>query len=246
MNARFRAVIGVATSLMLGLATALTVAGLLGWFVPFGWTAIYKAEVPDRPQWRVVERFESSGASWYQSFVWWSGATGPLGSPIDNRKRFSSSRWERAERDPNAFGVDGSDGFAHMMEWGWPFRCLWGAGESRGLALPTGNSYGLYFYERQIDANTRHTREIPFAPVPLGLTLDMLTFGLPWWLVLFGIGRFRYWSRLRRNHCPHCNYNLRGIPSNSLCPECGRLNESLKDPRPKPPPCNPSPQSTPA
>jgi hypothetical protein len=30
-------------------------------------------------------------------------------------------------------------------------------------------------------------------------------------------------GRTRRNHCPTCNYNRRGLPGASPCPECGSL-----------------------
>jgi len=218
---------------MLGLATTLTVAGLLGWFLLLGWTATYKADVPDRPEWKIVERFESSGASYYQSLVWWRGSAGPLGSPIDNRKRFNSSRWKRADKVSHTFSMGGPDGVAYMIEWGWPFRCLWGASESRGWASSGETTYGLYTYEWNIGANTKSGRDIPFAPIPLGLTLDTLTFGSLWWLALFGMGRFRRWNRLRRNHCPKCNYNLRGLMPDAPCPECGQNNTpSIPNPNP--------------
>jgi len=37
--------------------------------------------------------------------------------------------------------------------------------------------------------------------------------------------------RKRAGHCPTCNYNLRGLPATSTCPECGH-NSSSRQPHP--------------
>jgi hypothetical protein len=62
----------------------------------------------------------------------------------------------------------------------------------------------------------------PYLPLPVGFAMDTAFYGAIWWLFMAGPLKLRRHFRLRRNHCPHCNYNLAGLASGSKCPECGR------------------------
>ncbi len=63
---------------------------------------------------------------------------------------------------------------------------------------------------------------LPWQPMWLGLVADTLLFSVLWACVLFTPSPVRRHLRFRRNHCPHCNYDLRATPRGSPCPECGR------------------------
>jgi hypothetical protein len=63
---------------------------------------------------------------------------------------------------------------------------------------------------------------LPCRPIWRGFLIDTIAYAFAWGLVLFGFPALRRWNRLRRNHCPHCNYNLAGLAMNSPCPECGK------------------------
>jgi hypothetical protein len=83
------------------------------------------------------------------------------------------------------------------MTW-WPRRSRWGVAQSHGppFNLGSGDSITLPLW-------------MPFA-----------AFALPSvWLL---------WPHLRltrHGHCPRCHYDLRGLPPNSPCPECGSLHQ---------------------
>lgn len=53
--------------------------------------------------------------------------------------------------------------------------------------------------------------------LPLAANLALLSVGL--YVVVVTRSRIGRVLRLRRNHCPHCNYNLAASPT--ICPECG-------------------------
>ncbi len=109
-----------------------------------------------------------------------------------------------------------------MVEWGWPFRCFWGASSWSYIDRPPSQSQlGLFIYVRQVGTNSTYTRAIPYAPIWAGLTLSCALWASLWWIVLLGLAHFRRHLRLRRNHCPNCKYDLCATPPGSLCPECG-------------------------
>jgi hypothetical protein len=62
--------------------------------------------------------------------------------------------------------------------------------------------------------------------LPLGFTVDSLLATPIWWLILHAIRKpisavFRYFRRPAWE-CRSCRYDLRGIPDDAPCPECGR------------------------
>jgi hypothetical protein len=69
-------------------------------------------------------------------------------------------------------------------------------------------------------------RIFAWKPAWRGLLLDTAIYSILVWVFCGGAFhaglRYRRHLRLRRNHCPTCNYNLRGLSPSSPCPECGR------------------------
>lgn len=52
---------------------------------------------------------------------------------------------------------------------------------------------------------------------------------IPLWLpaaILVGLGSFLLHRTRLHGHCPACEYDLRGLPAGSPCPECGRKPET--------------------
>ncbi len=101
--------------------------------------------------------------------------------------------------------------------YGLPFRCLkydW-VPRSDGF-IPTRDSYRHAIYW-ELDGGKKQA-VLPTAPLRPGLLLNTLfyatLFSTPYLL-----RQTRRHLRLRRGHCPTCNYDLRGQPN--LCPECG-------------------------
>ncbi len=68
-------------------------------------------------------------------------------------------------------------------------------------------------------------RALPLRPIWRGLLIDSLLFAVPWLLFIslatLTTHALRTRLRHRRGLCPRCAYNLRGLPLNSPCPECG-------------------------
>lgn len=76
---------------------------------------------------------------------------------------------------------------------------------------------------------------LPYHPIWWALAADIAFYALGWTLLLWAMASLRRHLRLRRNHCPKCNYNLRGLAPNTPCPECGKSNAP-----PIPSPSNPA------
>jgi hypothetical protein len=212
----------IGVCLILGLIAALGVAGAAGWFLAYRIEPTsYKAELANRPKSRHVTREVGLGTTYYQEFEWLPNSGVEPRPAREIRDAFHSANW--VETTPESFGwsIGGPDGSATMVEWGWPCRCVWGAMESHWRTKRE-SSLGLYVYFKQIDPSTTFTALLPYFPIPMGLALDTLVWAMPWWLGLFGVRSLRRHLRLRRNHCPACDYDLRATPASSPCPECGR------------------------
>lgn len=116
---------------------------------------------------------------------------------------------------------------ASMTTWvgcehatGWPFRALWyqldfskGGVVSAAGGIPLHEPIGLN------NAPFGAVRALPYRPVWLGLALDSVIWGLAAWALLGRVWMTQQALRLRRNHCPRCNYDLSASPT--TCPECG-------------------------
>lgn len=110
--------------------------------------------------------------------------------------------------------------------WGWPLRCLSGI-EHAHFSSPPG-SYATTTREFQgyyiRGTTSSRIRRIPYHVIPLGLAANSLLFAAAWSFILWVPRIVRRRLRLRRDQCPHCNYNLQGLTPNSNCPECGRTS----------------------
>jgi hypothetical protein len=64
---------------------------------------------------------------------------------------------------------------------------------------------------------------IPYAPMPLGFTINTLFYAFILWLLFVAPFALRRWRRIKRGLCVKCGYDLRGgrASDSSVCPECG-------------------------
>ncbi len=110
---------------------------------------------------------------------------------------------------------------------GWPCRALCSVVTRKvGPAGPTtsverGISVGSPKNSALV-ANRGYGVVLPYGPIWSGLVVNMFVFGVPAWFLLSAVPLARRSLRVRRNHCPKCNYNLHGLIPDTTCPECGR------------------------
>ncbi len=119
-----------------------------------------------------------------------------------------------------AYQVTAEEGSRRMYATGFPFRSFAGydiaAQVSFSVPKPAAPFHDTGFLWR--DDNSP-IRAVVYIPMPLGAVLNTLLYAFPF-LVLAFLPTFRRSLRLRRGHCPRCNYDLRGdLPAG--CPECG-------------------------
>ncbi len=67
------------------------------------------------------------------------------------------------------------------------------------------------------------TVAVPFLPLWPGLLLNSALYASLWFSLFAGIATLRRARRRSQGHCPHCNYDLRGLNTavQPRCPECG-------------------------
>ena len=207
--------------LILGFCTTVAVAGAVGWFgLDVGKPKYFETTLKGRPESYIVTRSEAVGRSFFQELEWVKSSAAEPRTPSEIRRDFKSADWNTAPHSDMAWSRGGPNGSTLMVEWGWPLRCVWGATESlRDTQRST--SFGLYNYRGQVNPTTTYSVAVPFAPNPWGLAVDILVWAAAWWTLLFAPARLRRYLRLRRGHCPRCNYDLRATSPASPCPECG-------------------------
>ncbi len=111
---------------------------------------------------------------------------------------------------------------------GWPMlalACDWiGEPSSNGHTLSSPPPRGGI--ELSPTGMFQTLRALPYRPIWPGLFADTLLFAVAWSALLFAPRAIRTHLRRRRNLCPACAYNLRGLPPQSRCPECGQASRA--------------------
>jgi hypothetical protein len=93
---------------------------------------------------------------------------------------------------------------------GWPLVCL----KTADLRIENATA--------RLARPDRSIANIPFIPIPSGLSIDMGLFSCVWTAVLVWPRWMKRRIRLRRGCCPDCGYDLRGLPEEAeCCSECG-------------------------
>lgn len=111
-----------------------------------------------------------------------------------------------------------------VLEVGWPFRALWGAGHIRPEHDHDGIHSYLYFipYDMEHDPNEEIVG-MPLYPIWIGFLLNSAIFSSVWFLLIFGFSNYRkntQSSRKKRGLCPKCKYDL-CHKFETGCSECG-------------------------
>lgn len=144
----------------------------------------------------------------------------PLTIERDHPGALSWPMWGQVESvrcSPRSFPKDGCE---HAT--GWPLPALWYDFASSFTAPGPRTIFtrnGIQLSLGQTTAPVEVQRALPFRPIRSGLIADSLFWALTTWSVSVLPGGIRRFRRLRRNHCPHCNYDLSASPT--TCPECG-------------------------
>ena len=84
-----------------------------------------------------------------------------------------------------------------------------------GPALPE-----IWTHEPQ-NYQTCEPRTVPLRPMWRGVAVNSLVYGAAWWVVVVVTGATRRWLRQDSGVCRGCGYDLRGLASGAVCPECG-------------------------
>jgi len=111
--------------------------------------------------------------------------------------------------------------------YGWPLPCLWEGetvdGMNAGLTRwPwNGPSYGGI----KVGNKPAMGHFLPTLPLWPGLAADAAVFGGAWMGLLLLPAPVRRALRRRRGRCVACKYDLRGLPADTPCPECGTARQ---------------------
>ena len=109
-----------------------------------------------------------------------------------------------------------------VHEFGWPLRCLYARSINVGDSIEYKRLWklpGVRFF------SLRGRDELPGLPkgiIGAEFAWDVAVWSGVWWVIVWVPGRLRSWWRRRGARCVACAYDLRGLPTNSPCPECGR------------------------
>jgi hypothetical protein len=143
-----------------------------------------------------------------------------------------------SERIESDYGIIMKRRWQLVEQCGWPFRMFemvetadnYVLRDVRALEVDS-HSYGgwtsPWWLARCLGYDWRLSLAV--APMPLGLTLNVLIYFVFWSGVLHVAGRVRRLFRRRRDAlpcCHSCGYDRTGIPADSPCPECGTTSSS--------------------
>ncbi len=126
------------------------------------------------------------------------------------------TNWIESMLDPSVVNPEYShEGPTWMFDAaGWPSRCF----RSRQFAA-SWNDVPTQWNTRYILAFGT-TLWIPTGIIWFGLLKNVACFAAAAWCTIKGIGAVRALRRVRRGHCPRCDYDLTGQLAQG-CPECG-------------------------
>lgn len=124
----------------------------------------------------------------------------------------------------NTWTCTGIEGAA-SLHVGWPLACLWTEGPLRPNPFDVLDLPGVIAVPNWLRPTQRGQfgAAIPTRIIPLGLALTSAFYGALLACAVALPRSLRTALRLRRNHCPSCNYNRHGLASGAACPECGMV-----------------------
>ncbi len=231
---------------MLGVVTTVAVAwGLAAWLPQRNWDERYThGRVESRSLLSVaVTEYRTRGAvrrDWCVPDIESALSYMPFVFPIDNRS-FSSIRslgplrggsWGTAQGQlDNPAAVSRSQaGCEHAT--GWPLLSGW-YGLSNLYPGPVLLEGGIPIYGIPSSPPTRAwtIRALPLHPIWRGIIVNSLFYAAFWTSLFVGIGAIRRALRRRAGRCTRCAYDLSGLRSGTLCPECGAARGVHPTPR---------------
>ncbi len=121
--------------------------------------------------------------------------------------------------DPPSDSTAGATHHQWLYQYGWPLRAF--EAESRATSTKPPELFAaLGPVPSWLLPGGASLRHVATRPIWHGLLLDSLLYAVLAWSVLAGSRATLRLSRLTRDRCPACNYDLRGNLAQG-CPECG-------------------------
>jgi hypothetical protein len=189
------------------------------------------------PRASIAPKLDSIDGAPSQQMLFLTCVESPHQTPV-TRNNGRTPMWPPWGRlDIGSFGVDGPGhwgGCEHAT--GWPFLAFW---YEMNVISQTKSTYavsisgGLPFQsDIRLPADVTQARAFPIRPIWRGLAANTLLFALPGFAatLIIRLPSLRSRARLRRNHCPKCNYDLRATPNS--CPECNWIRDPSISPVP--------------
>lgn len=162
-----------------------------------------------------------------------------LASPTIQYVPLASHSWGLAEAVLNRPTAPSTpqDGCEHAT--GWPMLAAW---YGLSAAYPPGGVATLVVdHGIPIEGvgpatnlwtwNASQLRALPLHPIWRGIIVDSLIYAAAWATMFIGIGTIRRALRRRAGRCTRCAYDLSGLRSGTLCPECGSARGAHPTPR---------------
>lgn len=114
---------------------------------------------------------------------------------------------------------------------GWPLPCLTSIKPIGPESQRTETLDAIPFMRRGLELPSEFmangstvVRALPLQPMPCGLVLNTLFFGVSAWGLWIGWRAFMRWKRRRGRCCLGCGYPRQELPHAARCPECGMTN----------------------
>ncbi|MCA9297797.1 MAG: hypothetical protein KDA28_01955 [Phycisphaerales bacterium] len=85
---------------------------------------------------------------------------------------------------------------------------------------------GLVLFSKDPTSGRTQIIDLALRPIPAGFAANTVIFGIPIWVLVFGIRGFKRSRRRRLGQCVRCGYLLDGM---NACPECGTASRPTPD-----------------